>query len=70
VSVTVRLGTPEGGHGFFLPMLRFETGKLYRLRVENPSPNDYYFYSAGLACYVPPNRGQFRPPNSQVIGVI
>jgi hypothetical protein len=21
------------------------------------------------ACYVPPNRGQFRPPNSHVIGV-
>jgi len=49
VSVTVRLGTPEGGHGFFPPLPRFETGKLYRLRLENPSPNDYYFYSAGLA---------------------
>jgi hypothetical protein len=49
VSVTVRLGTPEGEHGFFPPLLRFETGKLYRLRVENPSPNDYYFHSPGLA---------------------
>ena len=49
ITVTVQLGTTSGEHRFVPPLLKFDTGRLYRLRLENPSPNDYYFHSAGLA---------------------
>jgi uncharacterized cupredoxin-like copper-binding protein len=49
ITNTVQLGTPGGEHRFSPALLKFETGKLYRLRLENRSPNDYYFFSAGLA---------------------
>ncbi|MGH8773452.1 MAG: hypothetical protein ACREV2_20095, partial [Burkholderiales bacterium] len=34
---------------FFPDNLRFETGKLYRLRLTNPSPSPHYFSSPRLA---------------------
>lgn len=49
VTVTVTLGTAKGEHRFTPDALTFETGKLYILRLENPSPNAYYFGSQGLA---------------------
>jgi uncharacterized cupredoxin-like copper-binding protein len=49
VLLTVQVGTSAGEHRFVPAQLAFETGKLYRLRIENRSPNDYYFFSAGLA---------------------
>jgi uncharacterized cupredoxin-like copper-binding protein len=49
VLVTVQLGNDRGEHRFTPGSIRFETGKLYRLRLENPSPHDYYFNSQGLA---------------------
>jgi uncharacterized cupredoxin-like copper-binding protein len=49
VLVRVQLGTPEGAHRFVPSALKLETGRLYRLRLDNPSPHDYYFFSAGLA---------------------
>lgn len=47
--VTMVLGTAKGEHRFTPDMLTLETGKLYALRLENPSSNDYYFGSQGLA---------------------
>jgi hypothetical protein len=49
VALTVQLGTPDGEHRFTPDTIRLETGRLYRLRLENPSSHHYYFYSAGLA---------------------
>lgn len=47
--VTLTLGTPGGEHRFTPDALTLETGKLYVLRLENPSPHAYYFGSQGLA---------------------
>ncbi len=49
VVVELKLGQPSGEHRFTPDSLVFETGKLYVLRLENPSPNAYYFGSQGLA---------------------
>lgn len=48
-AVTVTLGTPKGEHRFTPDALTFETGRLYVLRLENPTANAYYFGSQGLA---------------------
>lgn len=47
--ISMTLGTPKGEHKFTPDSLTLETGKLYILRLENPSPNAYYFGSQGLA---------------------
>jgi uncharacterized cupredoxin-like copper-binding protein len=48
-AVTATLGTPKGEHRFTPDALTFETGRLYVLRLENPTANAYYFGSEGLA---------------------
>ncbi|HOX67315.1 MAG TPA: hypothetical protein PKV56_05565 [Burkholderiaceae bacterium] len=49
VIVELKLGQVGGEHRFTPDSLVFETGKLYVLRLENPSANAYYFGSQGLA---------------------
>ncbi len=44
IDVTVELGKP-GQHVFAPNKLRFETGKLYRLILTNPSKDAHYFTS-------------------------
>jgi uncharacterized cupredoxin-like copper-binding protein len=44
IAITVELGKP-GQHGFFPNRLRFETGKLYKLVLKNPSRDPHYFTS-------------------------
>ena len=44
IEVTVDLGKP-GEHAFVPNQLRFETGKLYKLILRNPSANPHYFTS-------------------------
>ena len=44
IEVTVNLGTP-GKHAFAPNQLRFETGKLYKLILRNPSEDPHYFTS-------------------------
>jgi uncharacterized cupredoxin-like copper-binding protein len=44
IVVTVELGRP-GQHAFVPNKLRFETGKLYRLVLTNPSNDPHYFTS-------------------------
>jgi uncharacterized cupredoxin-like copper-binding protein len=44
VVVTVELGRP-GQHAFVPNKLRFETGKLYKLVLTNPSNDPHYFTS-------------------------
>ena len=47
--LTMVLGSAQGEHRFSPDLLSLETGKLYILRLENPSPRAYYFGSQGLA---------------------
>jgi uncharacterized cupredoxin-like copper-binding protein len=44
IEVTVTLGKP-GQHAFVPNRLRFETGKLYKLILTNPSNDPHYFTS-------------------------
>ena len=44
VEITVELGKP-GAHTFVPDKLRFETGKLYKLILRNPSSDPHYFTS-------------------------
>jgi uncharacterized cupredoxin-like copper-binding protein len=47
IEVTVELGKP-GEHAFMPSKLRFETGKLYKLVLRNPSNDPHYFTSHGF----------------------
>jgi uncharacterized cupredoxin-like copper-binding protein len=47
IEVTVELGKP-GQHVFVPNKLRFETGKLYKLVLRNPSNDPHYFTSHGF----------------------
>lgn len=49
VVVKVELGTSGGKHSFIPSHLTFETGKLYKLVLINPSSTKHYFTSHGLA---------------------
>ena len=47
IEVVVELGKP-GQHVFLPNKLRFETGKLYKLVLKNPSNDPHYFTSDGF----------------------
>lgn len=50
IEVRVELGTHGSDEHRFLPgELTFETGKLYKLIIHNPSPHAHYFTSGGFA---------------------
>src|SRR5262245_42492662 len=48
IEVTVELGKP-GEHVFVPNRLTFETGKLYKLVLKNPSSDPHYFTSHGFS---------------------
>ena len=48
IEVIVELGRP-GAHAFHPNRLRFETGKLYKLVLRNPSNDPHYFTSHGFS---------------------
>ena len=48
IEVTVDLGKP-GQHAFLPNSLKFETGKLYKLILRNPSDDPHYFTSHGFS---------------------
>ncbi|MGH6783922.1 MAG: hypothetical protein ACREBP_04790, partial [Sphingomicrobium sp.] len=47
IEVTIDLGRP-GHHAFVPNQLRFETGRLYKLVLRNPSEDPHYFTSHGF----------------------
>lgn len=49
VRLSMSLGNAKGEHRFDPDVLTLETGRLYVLRLHNPSPHSYYFGSQGLA---------------------
>ena len=51
IEVTVDLGSP-GKHEFAPKQLKFETGKLYKLILRNPSEDPHYFTSDAFSAMV------------------
>ena len=51
ITVTVELGRP-GQHAFVPSRLRFETGKLYKLVLKNPSSDPHYFTSHAFTQHI------------------
>jgi uncharacterized cupredoxin-like copper-binding protein len=51
IEVAVDLGQP-GQHAFAPNQLRFETGKLYKLVLRNPSKDPHYFTSHGFTLLI------------------
>ncbi len=49
IEVTVNLGNENNKLRFFPSTLEFETGKLYRLVIKNPSKQKHYFSAEGLS---------------------
>ena len=52
VEVVVELGTKDGSHRFVPDTLTFETGKLYKLVLRNPSRAKHYFTAVRFAAAV------------------
>lgn len=74
VTVTVRLGDERNRLRFEPSALVFQTGKLYRLVIVNPSPQKHYFSSDGLARAVFTRKVQIERPDGgamvEVKGVV
>jgi uncharacterized cupredoxin-like copper-binding protein len=49
IEVTVNLGNENNKLRFFPSTLEFETGKLYKLVIKNPSKQKHYFSAEGLS---------------------
>ena len=49
VEVTISLGNANDHLRFYPDSLQFETGKLYKLIIKNPSKQKHYFTAEGLA---------------------
>ena len=49
VEMTISLSDVENKLRFYPSVLQFETGKLYKLNIKNPSKKKHYFSAAGLA---------------------
>lgn len=52
IVLTVNLGDKKNAPRFFPETVRLETGKLYQLKLVNPSPSAHYFVSEKLAAAV------------------
>ena len=70
VEVKVNLGTKDGTLRFVPENLEFETGKLYRLVLHNPSPMAHYFSSVGLARAVFTRKAQVLGPDGKPIAEV
>ncbi len=74
--ITVRLDLGKDGvkdHKFYPDRLTFETGKLYRLVLHNPSNSKHYFTSLGLSAKVWTRKVQVMDdlgPGAKTIGEI
>ena len=52
IVVTVTLGSEKNDLSFSPEKLTFETGRLYKLVLKNPSPQKHYFTSLGFSAAV------------------
>ena len=49
ITMTISLGSKDNALRFYPAKLNFETGKLYKLIIKNPSRQKHYFSAEGLA---------------------
>jgi uncharacterized cupredoxin-like copper-binding protein len=70
IEVRVSLGDSQGAMKFSPAMLEFETGKLYKLVLHNPSATPHYFSSEGLARSVYTRKAQVLGPDGKRIAEI
>ncbi|GIX46233.1 MAG: hypothetical protein KatS3mg131_0444 [Candidatus Tectimicrobiota bacterium] len=68
VVVEVQLGTADNALRFVPGTLTFETGKLYKLVLRNPSPQKHYFTSLGFAAAVWTRKVE--TPDAEIKGAI
>ena len=65
--ITIKIGTPDGQHRFSPDALTLETGKLYKLRLENAGVQAYYFSSPSLVDAVYTRKVVVRDADEKVI---
>lgn len=67
IEVTVKLGNAQDNLRFYPDSLQFETGKLYKLIIKNPSKQKHYFTSEGLARSVFTRKVQIVSPDNKTL---
>ncbi len=70
VEIRVQLGNAKGEMLFAPNELNFETGKLYKIVLSNPSPVAHYFTSPALSGAVFTRKVQVNGPDGKAIGEI
>jgi uncharacterized cupredoxin-like copper-binding protein len=70
IEVRVNLGNSEDARVFEPADITFETGKLYRLVLHNPSKTKHYFTSPGLADRVFTRKVDVKDADGEKIGEI
>ena len=70
IKLTAMLGSKNGELRFFPNALSFETGKLYRLILMNPSTVKHYFSSDGMSRAVYTRKVQINGKNGEPIAEI
>jgi len=69
-EIKVQLGDKDNALRFFPEKLEFETGKLYKLVLHNPSTSAHYFSSETLARAVFTRKAQVLAPDGKTIAEI
>lgn len=69
-EVKVQLGDKDNSLRFFPAKLEFETGKLYKLVLHNPSSEAHYFSSETLARAVFTRKAQILGPDGKTIAEV
>jgi uncharacterized cupredoxin-like copper-binding protein len=70
ITLTVKLGDEQGALKFYPDTIRLETGKLYRLRLVNPSPAAHYFVSEQFAAAVYTRKVQVNAPDGKPLAEV
>ena len=68
--ITMKIGTPDGQHKFSPDAITLETGKLYKLRLENTGVQPYYFSSPSLVDAVYTRKVVVKDSDEKVIAEI
>lgn len=70
VELRVQLGDEKGARRFFPEKVEFETGKLYRLILANPSPEKHYFSSDAFSQAVFTRKVQVNGPDGKAVAEV
>jgi uncharacterized cupredoxin-like copper-binding protein len=70
IELRVQVGSEENALRFFPDTIQLETGKLYRLILNNPSPQKHYFSSEGMSQAVFTRKVQINGANGKPIAEV